>query len=185
MRIRDWDDILRDVVESDADPAGWRAVGGDRRDGIGEDLYLAHPAVGTFQLKTYAKDPYSVEGVGTRVARRVDDELDPLFPARDSEDATGLFGVQQPADDEETAREQAQRLETVVETHADAPTTPGAMLEDVMDAVDSPAYGPMAFDQYDRPDRIDRLAETFGEAEELLTAEFEDIVDEDVERGFY
>jgi hypothetical protein len=55
MRVRDWDDILQDVVESDADPAGWRAVGGDRRDGIGEDLYLAHPGVGTFQLKLREK----------------------------------------------------------------------------------------------------------------------------------
>jgi hypothetical protein len=185
MRVRDWDDILRDVVESDADPAGWRAVGGDRRNGIGEDLYLAHPAVGTFQLKTYAKNPRRVDGVGARVARRLDDELEELFPARDSEDAGGLFGVQQPVEDEETAREQAKQLETVLEAHADAPTTPDALLEDVMDAVDSPAYGPMAFDQYDRPDRIDRLADTFEEAEELLTTEFEDIVEEDVERGFY
>jgi hypothetical protein len=184
MRVRDWDDILRDVVESDADPAGWRAVGGDRRDGIGEDLYLAHPAVGTFQLKTYARNPYQVEGVGARVARSVDDELDDLFPTREG-DPSGIFGVQQPVDDEETAREQAKRLETVVETHTDAPTTPRAMLEDVMDAVDSPAYGPMEFDGYDRPDRIDQLSETFEEAEELLTTEFEDIVDENVERGFY
>lgn len=185
MRVRDWDDILQDVVESDADPAGWRAVGGDRRDGIGEDLYLAHPGVGTFQLKTYARNPYQVDGVGARVARSVDDELDDLFPARDREDAGGIFGVQQSVEDEETAREQAKRLETVLETHADAPTTPDALLEDVMDAVDSPAYGPMAFDQYDRPDRINQLAETFDEAEQLLTTEFEDIVDDNVERGFY
>jgi len=185
MRVRDWDDILGDVVESNADPAGWRAVGGDRRGGIGEDLYLAHPAVGTFQLKTYVKNPYQVDGVGARVARRVDEDLDPLFPARDREDASGIFGVQQSVEDEETAREQAKRLETVFETHADAPTTPDALLEDVMDAVDSPAYGPMEFDGYDRPDRTDQLAETFEEAEQLLDAEFEDLVEEDVERGFY
>lgn len=185
MRIRDWDDILREVVESDAEPAGWRAVGGDRRGGIGEDLYLAHPAVGTFQLKTYAKNPYQVEGVGAQVARRVDDELDPLFPSRTRDDASGVFGVQEAIEDEETAKERAQRLETVIETHADAPTTPRAMLEDVMDALDSPAYGPMEFDNYDRPDRIDQLSDTFEEAEELLNAEFEDIVDEDVRRGFY
>ena len=184
MRVRDWDDILQDVVERGADPAGWRAVGGDRRNGIGEDMYLAHPAVGAFQLKTYARNPYQVDGVGARVARSVDDELDDLFPARD-DDLDGIFGVQQPADDEETAREQAKRLETVVETHTDAPTTPRAMLEDVMDAVDSPAYGPMSFDQYDRPNGMEQLSETFEEAEELLTTEFEEVVDDEVERGFY
>ena len=183
MRIRDWDDILSDVVESDADPAGWRAVGGDRRRGIGEDLYIAHPAVGAFQLKTYAKNPYEVQGVGARVARKVDDELDPLFPNR--ENSPGIFGVQQPVEDESEAEQRVNALKTVVETHADAPTTPRAMLEDIMDAMESPAYGPMEFDQYDRSESVETLSETFEEAEQLLDAELDDLIDEDVERGFY
>jgi len=183
MRVRDWDDILRDVVESDADPAGWRGVGGDRASGIGEDLYVAHPDVGAFQLKTYARNPFEVEGVGTRVARRVDEDIEPLFP--DEDEGQGLFGVQEPVEDEETAKERAQNLETVVETHADAPTSPQALFEDIMDAVESPAYGPMEFDNYDRPDSMDELTDTFEEAEELLEAEFDDIVDEDVRRGFH
>jgi hypothetical protein len=182
MRVRDWDDILRDVIESDADPDGWRAVGGDRQGGIGEDLYVAHPGVGAYQLKTYARNPYEVDGVGAQVARRIDDELDPLFP--DEDGATGLFGVQKGTPDEETATEQAKDLETVVETHADAPTTPQALFEDIMDALDSPAYGPMEFDQHDRPAAMDELTDTFEEAQQLLEAEFEDVVDENVERGF-
>lgn len=180
MRVREWDDILEDVVESNADPGGWRAVGGDRASGIGEDLYVGHPAVGVFQLKTYAKNPYDVQGVGSKVARSIDDELEPLFP----EQGTGGFGVQQPAEDEDDAEEKAKELGTVLETHADAPTTPDALFEDVMDALDSPAYGPMEFDHYDRPEEMDGLTDTFDEAEELLEAEFEDVVDEDVGRGF-
>jgi len=183
MRVRDWDDILRDVVESDADPAGWRAVGGDRANGIGEDLYVAHPEVGAFQLKTYAKNPFEVEGVGTRVARRVDEDIEPLFP--NESDGRGLFGVQEPVEDEETAEERVNDLETVVETHAEAPTTPQALFEDVMDALDSPAYGPMEFDNYDRPEQMGELTDTFQEAEELLEAEFDDIVDGSVDRGFH
>jgi hypothetical protein len=182
MRVRNWDDILQEVVESDAEPAGWRAVGGDRRGGIGEDLYVAHPGVGAFQLKTYAKNPFEVDGVGARVARRVDEDVDPLFP---DEDSGGLFGVQEPVEDEATAKQQAQELESVVQTHADAPTTPRAMLEDVMDALDSPAYGPMEFDSHGRPASMNRLTDTFEEAESVLDREFEDIVDENVERGFY
>jgi hypothetical protein len=182
MRVRDWDDILNDVVESDADPAGWRAVGGDRASGIGEDLYVAHPDVGAFQLKTYAKNPFEVDGVGARIARRVDEDIEPLFPEED--DSQGLFGVQEPIEDEETAKERVQNLETVVETHSDAPTSPRALFEDIMDAVESPAYGPMEFDNYDRPDSMTELTDTFEEAEQLLEAEFEDVVDEDVRRGF-
>jgi hypothetical protein len=183
MRVRDWDDILNDVVESSVDPDGWRAVGGGRQSGIGEDLYIAHPSMGAFQLKTYAKNPYEVDGVGTKVARRVDEDIEPLFPSEES--GTGLFGVQDPPSDEETAEERAQKLKSVVETHADAPTTPEALFEDIMDAVESPAYGPMEFDQYDRPEQMDDLADTFEDAEDLLEKEFEDVVDEDVERGFY
>jgi len=183
MRVRNWDDILRDVVESDANPAGWRAVGGDRANGIGEDLYVAHPDVGAYQLKTYAKSPYQVDGVGTRVARRVDEDIEPLFP--NDPEGRGLFGVQEPIEDEETAKERAQDLETVVETHAEAPTTPQALFKDVMDALDSPAYGPMEFDSHDRPEPMDELTEAFEEAEQLLEAEFDDIVDETVDRGFY
>ncbi|WP_336327306.1 hypothetical protein [Halovenus sp. HT40] len=183
MKVRDWEDILSDVVESDAEPSGWRAVGGDRRNGIGEDLYIAHPAVGAYQLKTYAKNPFEVQGVGAQVARSIDDELDPLFP--DNDDGSGLFGVQQSIEDEETAEERVKELETVVETHADAPTSPQALFEDIMGALDSPAYGPMEFDGTDRPERMDDLTDTFEEAEELLDTEFDEIIEEDVERGFY
>jgi len=183
MRVRDWDDIMNEVVESNADPAGWRAVGGDRASGIGEDLYVAHPDVGAFQLKTYAKNPFEVDGVGAHIARRVDEDIEPLFPEED--ESQGLFGVQEPIKDEETAKERVQNLETVVETHADAPTSPQALFEDIMDAVESPAYGPMEFDNYDRPESMGELTETFEEAEELLEREFEEIIDEDVERGFY
>jgi len=183
MRVRDWQDILEDVVESDADPAGWRAVGGDRASGIGEDLFVGHPDAGVFQLKTYAKNPFEVQGVGAEVARSIDDDIDPLFPAQG--DSRGLFGVQEPVEDEEQAREVGTQLETVLETHADAPTTPEALFEDVMDALESPAYGPMDFDQQGRPAGLDDLTTTFEEAESLLEAEFEDVVDEDVTRGFY
>ncbi|MFC7133730.1 MULTISPECIES: hypothetical protein [Salinibaculum] len=182
MRVRDWQDIMDDVVESNADPEGWRAVGGDRTSGIGEDLFIGHPSAGVFQLKTYAKNPYDVEGVGARVARKIDDELDPLFPGQ--EDAPGHFGVQQPPEDEDEAEAAVKNLKTVVETHADAPTTPQALFDDIMDALDSPAYGPMDFENYDRPDSLDELTDTFDEAEDLLDAELEDTIDESVRRGF-
>jgi len=183
MRVRDWEDIVRDVVESGVDPDGWRAVGGDRANGIGEDLYIAHPAVGAYQLKTYAKNPYEVDGVGARVARRIDEDLDPLFPSE--KEGSGYFGVQQPVGDEDAAKDRARSLKAVVETHAEAPTTPKALFEDVMDALESPAYGPMEFEDTDRPDPMADLTDTFEEAEKLLDKEFEDVIDESVERGFY
>lgn len=181
MRIRDWQDILTEVTESTASPENWRAVAGDRRKGVGEDLYLGHPDAGVFQLKTYAKNPFEVKGVGGKVARRIDEDLEPLFPT----ESTGRFGVQSPIEDETQAEQTATELEEVIKTHADAPTTPDALFEDVMGALDSPAYGPMEYDQYDRPEPLDELNTTFEEAEQLLEQDFEDIVTDDgVDRGF-
>ncbi|MFP9193460.1 hypothetical protein [Natronosalvus vescus] len=182
MRIRDWQDILEDVVERDVDPDGWRAVAGDRARGVGEDMYLAHPRAGVFVLKTYAKNPYEVRGVGGRVARNLDDEIGSYLPV---EDTPSRFALQSPPADEEHAESVATRLETVVKTHADAPTRPQDFFEDVMDALESPAFGPMAYDQYDRPDELEGLSETFEDAEKLLDAELDDLIeDDDVGRGF-
>jgi hypothetical protein len=183
MRVRSWQDILEDVAESGADPDDWRAVAGRRADGVGEDLYLGHPSVGLYHLKTYAKNPYDLRGVGTRVARKIDDELEPLFP--DREDA-GRFAIQTPPEDESQAETMAKRLEEAIKVHAEAPTTPDDLFTDVMDAVESPAYGPMEFELSERPDPLDDLSTTFEDAEELLDAELDDLIENDeVDRGFY
>jgi AcrR family transcriptional regulator len=183
MRVRDWQDILDDVTDANADPDGWRAIAGQRRGGVGEDLYLGHPGIGVYHLKTYAKNPYDVRGVGAKVARRIDDDIDPHLP---DEELRRRFAVQSPPADEDEAESKARRLEEIVKVHAEAPTTPDDMFRDVMDALDSPAYGPMEYELSERPDDLDALSETFDEAEELLTAELDDLVERDeVDRGFY
>ncbi|WP_138007232.1 hypothetical protein [Halalkalirubrum salinum] len=183
MRVRDWQDILADVTDGSEDPDGWRAIAGQRRQGVGEDLFLGHPAIGVYQLKTYAKNPYEVKGVGAKVARRIDDELDPLLPGRDD---GGRFAVRKPPEDEDQAETMAKRLTETLRVHSEAPTTPDDLFTDVMDAIESPAYGPMEFELSDRPDRLDTLSDTFEEAESLLSAELDDLIDEDgVDRGFH
>ena len=183
MRVRDWQDILEDVVESNGDPADWRAVAGDRAGGLGEDMFIGHPRVGVYHLKTYAKNPFEVEGVGSRVARKIDDDLEPLFPDRES---GGRFGVNSPVEDDSEAKQRARRLEAVLETHAEAPTTPDALFEDVMDALESPAFGPIEYDMHDRPEELEELSSTFEEAEDLLTKELDELIEEDgVDRGFH
>lgn len=182
MRVRDWQDIVSDVVESDADPEGWRAVAGDRERGLGEDMYLGHPSAGVFLLKTYTKNPFEVKGVGTQVARNVDDEIGSYLPDRDS---GGRFGVQQSPKDEEEAERKARRLEQTLKAHSDAPTTPDDLFADVMDALDSPAHGPIEYENRSRPEGLADMSSTFEEAEEILDSELDDIVrDDDVGRSF-
>lgn len=182
MRVREWTDIVEDVVEQDVDPDDWRAVAGDRSGGVGEDMYLGHPRGGVYHLKTYAKNPFEVQGVGTQVARKLDDEIGSYLPQNNDQ---GRFAVRTPPEDEDEAEEVATRMEEVIKAHADAPTNAGDLFDDVMDAMDSPAFGPMEYDQYDRPDQLDDLATTFEDAEEVLDAELDELVQEDdVGRAF-
>ena len=181
MRVRDWQDLLTEVVESDAEAADWRAVAGSRRRGIGEDLFLGHPSIGLFQLKTYAKNPFEVKGVGSKVARSLDDEIGSYLPR----EAGGRFAVQSPPTDEDDARTKARRVEETIKAHAEAPTTPEDLFGDVMSALDSPAYGPVEYGQTERPEGLAALAGTFEEADELLDAELDDLIDDDgIGRGF-
>ncbi|MFW6153512.1 MAG: hypothetical protein ACOC42_04050, partial [Halobacteriota archaeon] len=119
MRVRDWQDVLEDVADANADPGDWHAIIGNRVDGIGEDVFLGHPNAGVYQFKTYAKNPFEVEGVATRVARRLDDDLEPLFPDRET---PARFGINRGISDEEQARRRADRLRAVFEAHQQAPT---------------------------------------------------------------
>jgi len=182
MRVRDWQEILDDVTDASADPDGWRAIAGQRSDGVGEDLYLGHPGVGVYHLKTYAKNPYDVRGVGAKVARKIDDDIDPHLP---NEELRRRFAVQSPPENEDEAESTARRLEETIKVHAEAPTTPDDLFRDVMDALDSPAYGPMEYELSDRPDDLESLSETFDEAERLLASELDDLIERDeVDRGF-
>lgn len=181
MRVRDWTDIVQDVVESDAEPDDWRAVAGNRDSGVGEDLYIGHPKSGVFMIKTYAKNPYNVRGVGTQIARKLDDELMDYLPENDRT----RFAIRAAPADESEAKSRATKLEETIRVHADAPTTPDDLFADVMEALESPAYGPMKFDPRGRPEELDGLADTFEEAEQLLNSDLDDLIDSDgIDRGF-
>lgn len=140
--------------------------------------------MGVYQLKTYAKNPREVRGVGTRVARKIDDELDSLFPA--PKESPGRFAVRRPPEDEDHAEAMATRLEETVRVHTEAPTDPDHFFEDLMSALDSPAFGSMEYEFDSRPTELDDLTETFEEAQDLLHAELDDLIEEDdVDRGFH
>jgi len=183
MQVRDWQDILKDVTETSSSPGDWHAIGGSRADGLGEELVLGHPKAGVFFLKTFAKNPYDLRGVGSQVARRIDDDLDPLFPDQTS---PGRFGIKQGVTSEDEARERAAQLKTVFERQAEEQTPPNKLFEDVMDAIESPAHGPMTFDHARRPTELDELAGTFDEADELLSKELDELIDRSgVEHGIH
>lgn len=183
MHVRNWRDIVADVADASVDPDRWRAVGGRRTSGLGEVLFLGHPDAGVYHLRTYARNPYKVRGVGARVARTLDDELDPLLP---DADAPGRFAVQSRPETEREAAAVANRVEETVREHAArADEDPDDLFSDLMGAVDSPAFGPAAYDLAGRPEPLADLSDQFEASESVLDAELDDLIDEDgVDRGF-
>lgn len=182
MHVREWEDVIRDVVEADVEPDDWKAISGPRTGGLGQDLYLAHPNRGVFQLKTYAKNPFERRGVGARVARSIDDEIEEELPGIDSH----RFAVRSAPSDRDEATERAEQVKQTLSAHDDGPADPRVVFEDVMRAVDSPAFGPLQYDPDTRLDELDGLASTFDEAESVLSRELDDLLNDDgVGRGFH
>ncbi|MFP4627710.1 MAG: hypothetical protein ACLFMX_01845 [Halobacteriales archaeon] len=183
MRVRDWDDVLADIAERPATTDDWRAVVGTRRRGLGEDVYLAHPRLGVYALKTFAKNPFEVRGVGTRVARSVDEELAEHFPDRDH---PARFAINRAPSTPAEATDRARSVEAVIEAHHSAPTDPTDLFVDLMEAIESPAHGPLALGPNRRSTALDGLSGTFEEADAVLDEELDRRIDRSgVGRGVY
>jgi len=68
--------VLDDLIkEAGRYPTGWKAVFGRDQRLLSFDYYIFHPKVGLYLLKEYCKNPYTLEGVGGRIARRVDEDI--------------------------------------------------------------------------------------------------------------
>jgi len=77
VKIKNRNNILNDIIkDGKKHPKGWNAVLGkdDRR--LSRDYYLFHPKVGIYLLKEYNKNPFEIKGIGGKVARRIDEDIE-------------------------------------------------------------------------------------------------------------
>ena len=76
MKIKTRNETLNDVIrDGKKHPKGWKAVFGKDNERLSRDFYVFHPNIGVYLLKEYNKNPYEVKGVGSKIARQVDDEI--------------------------------------------------------------------------------------------------------------
>ncbi|HVQ00488.1 MAG TPA: hypothetical protein VMT57_03135 [Candidatus Thermoplasmatota archaeon] len=76
MKIKSRNAILSDIIrEGKQHPDGWSATFGNDSGTFSHDCYMFHPNVGIYLIKEYDKNPYEVKGVGSKIARRVDDDI--------------------------------------------------------------------------------------------------------------
>ncbi len=77
MKIKNRNEILNDVIrEGKKHPKGWNAFFGIDNKRLSRDLYLMNNNSGLYFLKEYDKNPFETIGIGGKIARKIDDDID-------------------------------------------------------------------------------------------------------------
>jgi hypothetical protein len=89
MQIKHRNEILNDLVtDSKKYPKGWIATFGKDPKLLSNDYYIANPKVGIYLLKEYQKNPFHIKGMGTKIARHLDEDIQEKITKQ-----TGDFGI--------------------------------------------------------------------------------------------
>lgn len=89
MKIKPRNDILRDIIrDGKKHPKGWHATFGKDQTLFSHDCYIFHPRIGIYLLKEYNKNPYEVKGVGSKLARHIDQDIQEQMIGK-----SGGFGI--------------------------------------------------------------------------------------------
>jgi hypothetical protein len=76
VKIKQRSEILQDIIrDAKKKPKGWKAAFGKDDLHASHDYYIFNPDVGIYLLKEYQKNPYQIKGIGSKIARRIDDDI--------------------------------------------------------------------------------------------------------------
>jgi len=77
VKIKSRSNLLNDVIrDAKKFPKGWKAVIGKDDNLFSNDYYIFNPNTGIYLLKEYHKNPYEIKGIGGKIARYVDDNVE-------------------------------------------------------------------------------------------------------------
>ena len=89
MKIKARHDILRDIIRDGKKyPNGWHAAFGKDSSLLSHDCYIFHPQIGIYLLKEYNKNPFEVKGIGLKLARHIDQDIEEQVTQK-----SGNFGI--------------------------------------------------------------------------------------------
>jgi hypothetical protein len=89
VKIKPRNDILRDIIQDAKKyPKGWNATFGFDTNLFSHDCYIFHPNIGIYLLKEYNKNPFEVKGMGSKLARRIDEDIEEQITKK-----SGDFGI--------------------------------------------------------------------------------------------
>jgi len=91
VKIKPRNDILTDIIrDAKKHPKGWSAAFGQDSDLFSHDCYIFHPSIGIYLLKEYNKNPFEVKGIGSKLARHIDEDIEEQITRK-----SGDFGILQ------------------------------------------------------------------------------------------
>ena len=91
VNIKSRKDILNDIItDAKKHPKGWKATFGKDNELFSNDYYISHPDSGIYLLKEYQKNPYVIKGLGAKIARHIDDDIETTIHKN-----SGDFGIVQ------------------------------------------------------------------------------------------
>jgi hypothetical protein len=77
VKIKKRQEILNDVIRDGKKyPKDWKAVFGKDNKNLSKDYYIFNPNIGIYLLKEYEKNPFEVKGIGGKIARNVDENIE-------------------------------------------------------------------------------------------------------------
>ena len=89
VKIKSRNQILDEIIRAaKKHPCGWKASFGTHNTTFSHDYYLFHPNLGVYLLKEYHKNPYSTKGIGAKIARHIDDDIENTLTEQ-----SGDFGI--------------------------------------------------------------------------------------------
>ncbi|MHA1975010.1 MAG: hypothetical protein ACTSW1_18615 [Candidatus Hodarchaeales archaeon] len=77
MTVKNLQEILKEIMHEGRKTTGeWKAITAPTRDHFGKDILLFHPINGpVFQVRAYERNPFQIEGVGSRISRKIDEDF--------------------------------------------------------------------------------------------------------------
>jgi hypothetical protein len=89
VKIKPRNDILTDIIrDAKKYPEGWNATFGKDTNLFSHDCYIFHPRIGIYLLKEYNKNPFEVKGMGLKLARHIDEDIEEQITKK-----SGDFGI--------------------------------------------------------------------------------------------
>lgn len=91
MKIKQRTEILHDIIrDGKKHPKGWQVAFGNDSSSLSHDYYIFHPNIGIYLLKEYNKNPYEIKGLGSKLARHIDEDIQEHIKK-----TSGNFGILQ------------------------------------------------------------------------------------------